>query len=186
MRLTLYTYLALGILLGTIGCVYWTKIESPILVGPNNEYKLKVPKGWIHASGDKVRIVITKDSPLLQRIEIRKFSHNSAFRLIETEINQDTLVTELAEYYVANYKKLYQGFDVKHLETKPATIDGHSGFRLHMEYANQRGLIFNVVVYGFANKDGFFHLLYQAPKPHYFDKDLQTFEGIVESFSCSI
>lgn len=167
------------------GCAYWARIESTTLAGPDNAFELEVPVGWVHAVGDKTCILITKDGPALQRIEVKRFTLKDAFAAIEAEISEKTLVSELAEYYVANFKKMLQGVTVKHLETLPADIDGHPGFRCKMEFANSRGLLFDVVAYGFVTTEGFYRLLYQATKLHYFDQDLETFERIVRSFSLS-
>jgi hypothetical protein len=165
------------------GCVYWARIESPYLAGPQNAYKLEVPVGWMHAAYIKSLMFITKDGPELQFIQVAKFTHKDAFKAIEVEISKDTLVSELAEYYVANYKKLREGLNVTHVETRPATISGHSGFRSHLEFVNARGLVFDIVVYGFANEDGFYELVYQAPRLHYFERDLPAFEALVQSFT---
>ena len=148
-----------------------------------NAFTIEAPVGWVHASAIRSHIIITRDGPSLQRIMINRYTHKAAFAKIGVVISENTMVTELAEYYVAAYKEGSYGREVNVLENMPAEIDGNDGFRLHMEYTGDRGLMFDSVVYGFADERWFYHILYQAPRLYYFEKYLPDFEKVVQSFA---
>jgi len=180
-RIRSFTLLVALAIFPLTGCISWVEVKEPDFKAPNNAYTLQAPVGWMRISNNNFTL-ITRDSPYIQAIEINKFTHKNAFSQTGVTINENTLVTELAEYYIANYKAVNSGASINHLETKPAKIDGNSAFRLHLEHINSRGLIFDVIIYGFTDKSNFYHLLYRAPRIHYFEKDLQTFETVVQSF----
>jgi len=173
------------ILLFSAGCVpsLWHLVETPELTGPTNAFTIQAPVGWVHASAIRSHIIITRDGPSLQRIMINRYPHIAVFAKIGVVISESTLVTELAEYYVAAYKEGAYGYEVNVLENMPADIDGNDGFRLHLEFAGDRGLMFDSIVYGFADERYFYHIIYQAPRLHYFAKYLPDFEKVVQSFS---
>jgi len=173
------------LLLLSTGCVpsLWQLVETPELTGPTNAFTIQAPVGWVHASAIRSHIIITRDGPSLQRIMINRYPHKAAFARIGVVISENTLVTELNEYYVAAYKEGSYGLEVNVLENMPAEIDGNDGFRLHLEYAGDRGLMFDTIVYGFLDERWFYHIIYQAPRLHYFEKYLPEFEKVVKSFA---
>ncbi|MDY6904033.1 MAG: hypothetical protein SWH61_05035 [Thermodesulfobacteriota bacterium] len=165
------------------GCIYkWAKIETPELSPASGEFKIQAPVGWVNYEGHKEQVLLTKDGTSLQYISIMRLDYNQAFPAMEVMITKDTLVTELAEYFFTDFKKRYNDVQVEKIDTRPATIAGFKGFRSHLEFANAKGLLIETVAYGFVNENGYYEFEYQAPKLHYFKRDIKTFEKIVGSF----
>ena len=68
------------------------------------------------------------------------------------------------------------------IENAPATVDGHSGFKILFTYKDKKGSEFKTLYYGFISGDSFYNLRYCAAMRHYFEKDIATFEQIISSF----
>ncbi len=171
----------------TTGCIpKWKAIKQSELSAKNANFRITAPMGWIQLEGlDKITF-ITKEGPGIQKIWIEQTHREKAFQALfsekETKLEKDVMVTELAEYYIANFKMMNQGFQVTHKETLPAVIDQKQGFKILMGYANAEGLVFDVVVYGFMHDDYVYTLFFQAPRLYYFERDLPVFESVKESF----
>jgi hypothetical protein len=182
-RVRLLTPLNLMVILFFLaGCATWTRIETPEMSGPDNRYTLEVPAGWVHAAFVKDSIIISKDGPGLNLIEVRHRKNAQAFVNTKVALAQDLLIGEVAEYFIAEYKASSAGTQVNHLSTEPAIVGGLPGFKVRLEKINANGLVFNVLAYG--TKDGayFYCLIYSAPRLYYFEKELTQFENLVASF----
>ena len=73
-----------------------------------------------------------------------------------------------------------QNFQV--IENIPASINGHDGFQIVFTYKNKDGLRLKTIYYGFIVGEWFYAIRYTAANRHYFAKDLETFEKILNSF----
>lgn len=170
------------VVLNLTACVTWSRIETPRMSGPDGCYHVTVPPCWIHAAFIDDGICISKDGPLMNWIEVKHFRKDQGFPLTEVKLTHDQLITEVAEYFVAELKARHAGNTMNHLGTEPAEIDGRSGFKVNLEFINLKGLAFEVLAYGLADDVHFYYLLYKAPRLYYFDKDLAAFEQLVASF----
>ncbi len=165
------------------GCVpQWKLIEKPELQGANATCRIDAPLGWVQLTGIDKRAFVTKEGPSLQMIEINEIEREKAFPSLKIEIKKDILISELADYFIAEYKARQKGGQVTHIRTTPAAIDNQQAFKAVFEYANHDGLIFNVITYGLMRNDIFYSLYYQAPAIYYFERDLPVFDKIVASF----
>lgn len=160
----------------------WTRIETPRMNGPDGQYQVTVPACWIHAAFITDGIYISKDGPALNWIEVRHIKRDQGFPLTKVKLDGDYLITEVAEYYLAELKEKYKGGTVNHLITEPAEIDGKTGLKIHLEIINSQGLEFDVLAYGMLDDLNFYHLLYKAPRLYYFEKEREAFEGLVATF----
>jgi hypothetical protein len=68
------------------------------------------------------------------------------------------------------------------VENNPTRVSGISGFKAIYTYKNKDGLKIKSIYYGFIADKWFYGLNYNAAQRFYFDKDVQTFEKVVESF----
>lgn len=165
------------------GCfATWSRITLPEMKGPGNRYTVKAPTGWIHAAFIQQGICISKDGPNLNWIDVRHAGKKTAFKTIGVEIKDTQLVTEVAEYYLAHFKKTHPDGTVNLMALSPARISGRSGFRMRLETRDNRGLIDDYLIYGVTDDDYFYRLLYRAPRLHYFERDLAAYETLVASF----
>jgi len=164
------------------GCGSWVKPNSSAPTeSPDGAYKVEIPSGWLLFSANKL-LLMSHEGPDLQKIVTQKKDHEDAFENIKKPSKVGMLASELAELTVANLKAESTNLNIEVLSNKPAKIDGNEAFRLHMRFYNSKGLTLERIVYGLADKKGFYRLIYQAPKIHYFSKDLNKFESVVKSF----
>ena len=181
-RIRLLTTAALWAVLFTMaGCTTWTRIEAPGMNGPDNRYTLEVPTGWVHAAFVTDSIIISKDGPGLNLIEVTHRKNSQAFAKTKAAITDDLLIGEVAEYFLAEFKAT-AGTQVNHLSTEPATVSGLSGFKAHLEIISPNGLVFDTLAYCTRDDVYFYSLLYRAPRLYYYEKDLKQFEDLVASF----
>lgn len=91
------------------------------------------------------------------------------------------LPSELAENVIAGFKS--RGIpSLKILENRPAKLSGKTGFLLHLLYTTDSGLRRELLMTGVVSREGFFLLQYSAPSIHYFERDREKFDALVESF----
>lgn len=173
-----------GVLFSLAGCATWTRIEAPGMQGPDNRYSLEVPVGWVHAAFVKDGIVVSKDGPGLNLIEVKHRANTQAFANTKVALTDDLLIGEVAEYFIAEFKAAAES-QINHLSTEPATVNDLPGFKVRLETIDAKGLVFDILVYGTRDDAYFYYLLYMAPRLYYFEKDLKPFEDLVASFKIS-
>ena len=180
---TLVRLLIIGTVVSMLhGCVAWTRVEQPRTQGPGGHYTVDLPDGWMRASFRGDRILITRDGFGLQVIEVIRVDHDKAFSQIEKASSPDMLPSELAELTLADARAEATTEHLQVVSNEPVVIGGRPGFRLQFEFKNPRSLRYERVTYGMAAEDGYYRITYQAPRLHYFERDLNTFESIVHSF----
>ncbi|MGY0217290.1 hypothetical protein ACWJJH_07835 [Endozoicomonadaceae bacterium StTr2] len=176
-----YGFLAALILLLS-GCASWSVVKKSELVSKDGSFKVQAPIGWVMGPVDNKGILLTEEGPGLHRIIMNRVDHKNAFKSIEKSSSPDLLPTELADYYLAEFKKTHEGVEVKKLELQPAMLAGEAGFRMKLQVVTPKGLKLNTLAYGLSRENGFYELSYSAPELHYYDRDLEIFEKIVGSF----
>ncbi len=169
--------------LNLTACGGWKQIKSPEVRHYEGRYRVDLPVCWLRNRNITDRIEISKDGPLLNCIEIKYTPKGESLPLTMVKINDDMLVSEVSEYVLTELKRKYQKVTLNHIKTEPAMIGGRSGFKIHVETTNARGLEYELIVYGFVDGPYLYQLSYHAPRLYYFEKDLQLFEDMVASFS---
>ena len=164
----------------------WNRLENPQMAGPEGLYHVTAPVCWIHAAMITDKICISKDGPSLNWIEVSHFSRSDGFPLTQVNLEGEYLISEVAEYYLTEIKKRYKQVTVNHLSTEPADIDGKTGFRMRLELILSSGLVFDLLSYGVMDGDNFYQLMYKAPRIHYYEKELATFEDFVNTFKTAM
>ena len=184
------------------GCSTWSKVETPRITAENKSFSIAAPNDWLRASflntkksitttkGDNKsvdvdRIVLTRDGLTLQTIDVCRLPSTDAFPHIGKKATETKLVSELADLFVADLKGGEGLSNLDVLEISPDSIAGHKGFRLRVQYKNDRGLTFERLVFAFVKGEGFYYLSYQAPRIHYFKQYQRDFESVVNSFELS-
>lgn len=166
------------------GCVVpqWKEIQKPELTASGATYKIQAPVGWVALSGMKQQTLITKEGPAVQSIKVHQTPQEKAFEYIDKKISDNILISELANFYVAEIKAANPSIQVTLKETVPHTLDGKEGFKTTLEFRNEEGLIIDVIAYGLLFNKQFYTLVYHAPRLYYFERDLPVFNRVVESF----
>lgn len=164
----------------------WVRVDSAGIDYKDAHYQLKLPLDWVRIVNNDT-LIITRDGPEIQRIEIKYRPHEKAFEKLEKGSTIEILPSELAELYIADFKAQDQNGlpSLKILNNEPASIAGNQGFQLHLQYTNAKGLEYEALVKGFTNKDGFYVLRYVAPSLHFFKRDKESYQRTLISFKAT-
>lgn len=164
------------------GCAAWVRVEQPLAESPDKSFTVELPVGWMRQNNLMFNgIAVTRDGFGLQSITAMKLAHDKAFPTIKKISNAEMLPTELAELALAELKTQDDLSNLEVISKKPAQIADRDAFRLHVRTKNKRGLAVDRVIYGFADKNGFYLLDFEAPRLHYFERDLPAFEKTAKS-----
>jgi hypothetical protein len=161
------------------GCAPWIRTGGPYTVSEAN-VALDLPDGWMRLNTVDY-FLITRDGVGLQNILVECIGVDDTLTHTKKKFRKGMLPLEAAEVILDNVASSdnVHGFAIK--ENKPVKIDGKQGFRAVYTYKNDDGLKKKGVVYGFKNGDRFYVLQYCAPQRYYFERDLKTFERVVNS-----
>jgi len=167
------------------GCMtVWSKVEQSSFAAPDHSYRVELPVGWVrHQMGRSPNdVFITRDGPGLNRIEIVKRENKKAFPKIKKSADENMLALELAELTIAELKSDKDMANLEVIENAPAMVAGGQGFRLELRVRNNKGVEFEMLVYGVESKGSFYTLAYGAPRMHYYERFKGVFEKTVASF----
>ena len=161
------------------GCATWTKVGGPY---KNTSYNFhaELPWGWMKYQGKD--LFITRDGELLQNIWIERIRFDKELPFTKKRFQKDMLAPEVAQVEIDNFSsnKIITNFEL--IENTPATINGINGFKLVYRFRNDDGLKIKRVHYGFLSGDWVYRITYTAAEGYYFDKDMESFNKLVESF----
>lgn len=179
------------------GCAPFTAVGGKLALDEFG-FEVDLPQGWYRhqfareaappsegairvEQGDKL-LVITRDGLALQAIRVGRVSVDSELPYTKRKFTPGMPPHDVAELEVDNARSNRDIFNFELLENVPATVAGKSGFRLVYTWKTKEGLAVKRVHYGFQDGKWVYRLIYQAAARHYFDRDLQTFERVRESF----
>ena len=169
----------------------WKATNGKEIADAHKRFKIKAPSGWMQLAANSDSIVISRDGLSLQSIKVGAIRENdlqAIMRKIARDKNKSLklaslLPSELAGIVVSIFKNRKQTSNIKVLVNEPATIGTNiTGFRLSMVYKTDSGLQVKREVYGYAKESTLVFIMYQAPKIHYYARDLSTFRRIIASF----
>ena len=101
---------------------------------------------------------------------------DQVFPNTKKKLNEKMLPQEAAEVIADNFRMAEGVLQFNLVENVPAEVGGHPGFRLLLEYKMDERLWLRRLFYGTIVNGRFYFLQYHAPRRHYFDRDLETFE----------
>jgi hypothetical protein len=170
----------------TAGCA--TTMQKPVWVpaeatfnAQQGNYVLDLPKGWMRLNTeDGVRM--TRDGLRLQTIGVNRYKVGESLKHTQKKFEKEMLPQEISTVLIDDLT-LIEGvahFDV--MENVPAQFAGIDGFRVILRLRPKNGGERMYALYGGAIGDRVFEIFYVAPSRHYFERDLETFEGVVQSF----
>ncbi|MFZ5511129.1 MAG: hypothetical protein ACOZCP_13855 [Pseudomonadota bacterium] len=180
-RAKLLFLVTLVLMLG--GCVTtWTRLDQGQVKGPDDKFSVEVPPGWVQFSFNRNSLQITRDGLQIQFIDVALQSPEQQFKRSKKSVGAATLPSELAALVLAELRAGLEPMAVTVLENTPATVAGKPGFKLHVQYRNDRGALFDRLVYGALHEGKVLTFSYHALDTHYFRRDLPVFEKIVASY----
>jgi len=167
-------------LLFIIGCASAAK-ERSLKKLPDAGFSVDIPDGW-WKPGYTNKFLITRDGPYIQYVLIQQRPLDKTFRNTQKKIRSRMLPQEAAGIIIDELASDRYLMNFSVIENAPATVDGHSGFKLLFTYKDKKGSEFKTLYYGFISEDSFYNLRYCAAVGPYFEKDIAGFEQIVNSF----
>ena len=167
----------------------YTRIEQPQYTAANQAYSVQLPVGWVQASLPQKPDVLTfsRDGFSLQSISVSNAKHDKAFPQLKKAVSTTMLATDIAENQLSEIKATNPNpASIQVLENKLVNLSSGKACRLHLRYLNDKGLRFEQVTYGLVGKQYYYTLTYTAPSLHYFPRDKQVFEQVVNSFNAKL
>jgi hypothetical protein len=149
----------------------------------DKSFVVTLPVGWVMEDAPDDALRLSRDGYLLEYVEIAHRQHAKAFPKLKKSASDAMLPSELAELQIAELKasgELLANLTV--VENEPVRLSGLEGFRVRAQYKSKRGLPFDLVVWGVADKRGYSTIRYNAPSLYYFDHYLPDVERIAASF----
>jgi len=179
-RETMKKILLLLILTLSIGCAPWVQVGGLYKTESHN-YSVELPQGWMRWNkGDD--LLITRDGVLLQHIQIVRLNTDEPLKHTKKKFSKVMLPQEVAEVILDNIASNKDILNFQLIENSPLKISGNSGFKAVYIYKNKDGLKIKSIYCGFMAEKWFYGIIYNAPERYYFDKDIATFERVLESF----
>jgi hypothetical protein len=170
----------LVIVLLLIGCAPWVQVGGLYKMEFHN-YSVELPQGWMRWNkGDQ--LLITRDGVPLQNIQIIRRNIEEPLKYTKRKLSKTMLPQEAAEVILDNVASNKDISDFGLVENTPLRVSGISGFKAIYSYKTKDGLKVKSVYCGFIQDQWFYGINYNAPERHYFDKDITTFENVLESF----
>ena len=164
-----------------VGCAPWVRVGG-VYQNTERNFSVDLPQGWMKSNTEK-SLLITRDGVLLQRIVIERSKATDELQYTKKKLEPSMLPHEAAEVIADNISSNPSITDFTLLENAPATIANRRGFKLLYQYKNKDGLPFKGMYCGFLSGDWLYALRYTAPARYYFDKDVGTFDKVLNSFA---
>jgi hypothetical protein len=161
-------------------CAPWIIAGGPYESLPHN-FCIDIPQGWMKLNTDRY-LLISEDGPFLQYVLIQDRDIDRSFRHTKKKINRGMLPQEAAEVVLDEIISDQSVLNLEIIENVPTRIDQHDGFRVVFTYKNKDGLTLKTIYYGFLAGERFYNIRYTAVKRHYFEKDIETFKKVMDSF----
>jgi len=172
--------LAVAVILAA-GCAPWTQVGG-VYKSESQNYCVDLPQGWMRW-GESEHLLISRDGVLLQNIQIVRHNVKDPLKHTKKKLAKDMLPQEAAEVLLDNAASNPGSTDFRVLENSPVPIGGLPGFKATYTYRNRDGLKCKSVCCGVLAGETFFAITYNATERYYFDKDIETFWKIVQSFA---
>ncbi len=171
----------LFILLLAAGCAApWVEVGGLYKMESHN-YSVELPQGWMRWNkGDQ--LFITRDGAPLQYVRVFRQDIDKPLANTKKKFSKTMLPQEASEVILDDVASSTGVTDYSLIENSPRAIGGMPGFKAVYTYKTKDGLKVKTVYCGFIRDEWFYGIHYSAPQRYYFDKDIKTFEKILESF----
>ena len=168
----------------------WSSVSGR-QVEDHDRIELDWPAGWMKyipadkdekAKKEGLVLFVTRDGNGLQRIMLKRTALEQGFAYTQKKASAAMLPQELADIIMDDIRANANIIDPQLLENRPSELGGIPGFRLLLTYKTKAGLPKQLAYYGCLADGHMYGLVYDAPRRHYFELDLSTFESVHKSF----
>jgi hypothetical protein len=164
------------------GCAVWTRIETATQEGPGGKYKVQAPVGWVRFSMAQDAIMITRDGMPIQYVQVAQQKDEDYFKQTKVKLAANVQPSDLAQLILAEMRSDKSLANLTIKQSVPFVVAGQPGFKVHFQFRNERGTLFDRVVLGTSKGKEVIVMVYHGLNTHYFGRDLETFYGIAKSF----
>lgn len=130
------------------------------------------------ANKEGILLWLSRDGFTIQTMLLTKRRVEAEFKHTRKKLSAGMLPQEAAEVVLDNVRANPDAVDFRIIENAPATLVGAPGFKLNFTYRGNSGLQRQSVLYGCLDKGMLVTLSLDAPKRHYFQKDLPALEKV--------
>jgi hypothetical protein len=163
-----------------VGCAPWTQVGG-LYRSESHNFSVDLPQGWMQWNkGDD--LLITRDGALLQNIQILRLNIDKPLKYTKKKFSKGMLPPEIAETILDDLATSQSILNLNLLENSPLKIGGFDGFKIVYTYKTKDNLKMESIYCGFMLGDWLYGINYNAAQRYYFDKDVQTFQRVLESF----
>jgi len=162
------------------GCAAWTQVGA-LYKNESYNFSVELPQGWMQWNRGK-DLLITRDGVSLQYIQIERVKIEDSLKHTKKKFSKGMLPQEVAEVVLDNIASDKDILNLEVIENIPATISGIPGFKAVYTHKTKDGLKLKSFYSGCITGDWFYGINYTAALRYYFDKDIETFEKVLESF----
>jgi hypothetical protein len=155
-------------------CAPWVKTGGSYESLPHNFY-VNIPQGWMMLDTDRYLLI-------LQYVLIQDRPLDRPFRNTKKKFNRRMLPQEAADVIIDEITSDQSVLNFEIIENVPTRIHGHDGFRVVFTYKNRDGLKLKTIYHGFLAGESFYNIRYTAVNRYYFEKDIEAFRKVLESF----
>lgn len=173
--------LCLAPLLCLQACVTWQTIGTEPIATGSGQITAQGPQGWLALAPGQNTLFISRDGPAAHYVKIEKKLLSNAFARTKAAVSNDTLLTDLADYYTAEIKTARTGLKINVESVEPLKISGKNGVKTHYHYANQDGLTIDLICYFLVYDNHLYEIVYETPRLHLFERDRKLVESFVAS-----
>ncbi|HEU0226046.1 MAG TPA: hypothetical protein VFR29_11470 [Steroidobacteraceae bacterium] len=177
-----------GLALAAPAMAAWKEVaDGTPFVHKNSGYSIQYPAGWRWIKlpfGDET--IASRDGPSIHAISVDYRKHRKAFRALNQDSTPDMAPQELAQKIIAEATQARQLQNVEILSDEPVVVAGRPGFRVLFSYrtaVDAGSLRYREFVVGTNSPQGIFIISYRAPVLQYFDRDVETFEKALATFT---
>jgi hypothetical protein len=161
------------------GCATWSKTAGNY-TNTSEQFSADLPWGWMMHKGKE--LILTKDGIFLENIVIKRKNAEDKLLYTKKKFVEGMLPEEIAEIELDEMRCNANIGNLEVIENSPVEISGIKGFKLVYTFANEDGLKKKTIHYGFGHKEWVYEISYTATQWNYYDKELDAFNKLVESF----
>jgi hypothetical protein len=144
-------------------------------------FQVDIPKGWRKIDNNRY-LLVTKENPFQQYILVQNRPIGKSFRHTKKTMRKTMLPEEAAQIIIDELISDRNLVNLKLLNNTPETIKGFAGFKILYTYQDTEGHNFKTLYYGFIKEDTFFNLRFTAADRFHFQKDIEAFRYMLNSF----